>query len=49
MVIVQEVKSKCQLRKFARYPVKLYLDCPYYVPSFYSDELKVMDPKPIAT
>ena len=45
MVIIQEVKSKCQLRKFARYPVKLYRDCPYYVPSFYSDELKVMDPK----
>ena len=45
MVIVQEVKSKRDLRKFARYPVQLYKNCPYYVPSFYADELKIMDPK----
>lgn len=44
MITIREVKTKSELRKFARFPVRLYKNCPLYVPSFYSDELSVMDP-----
>ena len=44
MITIREVKTKSDLRKFARFPVKLYKKCPLYVPSFYSDEMSVMDP-----
>lgn len=45
MVEIKEVKSKKDLKKFAKYPVKLYKDCPYYVPSIRSDELNTFNPK----
>ena len=45
MIEVKEVKTKRDLKKFASYPVKLYKDCPYYVPSLYSDELATFNPK----
>ena len=45
MVEIKEVKSKRDLKKFAKYPVKLYKDCPYYVPSIRSDELNTFNPK----
>lgn len=45
MVEIKEVKTKKDLKKFAKYPVKLYKDCPYYVPSIRSDELNTFNPK----
>ena len=45
MVEIKEVKSKKDLKKFAKYPVKLYKDCPYYVPSLRGDELATFNPK----
>ena len=45
MVEIKEVKTKRELKKFAKYPVELYKDCPYYVPSLYSDELATFNPK----
>ena len=40
-----EVTTKRELKKFAQYPVELYKDCPYYVPSVYGDELNTFNPK----
>ena len=45
MLQVVEVKTKKQMKMFAKYPVKLYKDCPYYVPSLYSDEFNTFNPK----
>lgn len=45
MVEIKEVKTKRDLKKFAKYPVKLYKGCPYYVPSLYGDELATFNPK----
>lgn len=47
MIEVKEVnfKSKKDLKKFSKYPVQLYKNCPYYVPSLRSDELNTFNPK----
>ena len=45
MVEIKEVKTKKQMALFAEYPVKLYKDCPYYVPSLRSDEVNTFNPK----
>ena len=45
MIEIKEVKTKSDLRKFAKYPVELYKDCPYYVPSLRSDEYATFNPK----
>lgn len=39
MIEIKEVKTKKDLKLFATYPVKLYENCPYYVPSLLSDEM----------
>ena len=45
MVQIVEVKSKKQMRSFAKFPIKLYKGCPYYVPAMWADELNIMNPK----
>ena len=45
MIEIKEVKTKKDLKLFAEYPVKLYKDCPYYVPSLRSDEYDTFNPK----
>ena len=45
MIEIKEVLNKKQLKLFAEYPVKLYKDCPYYVPSLLGDELSTFNPK----
>lgn len=45
MIEIKEVKNKRELKKFAAYPVKLYKNCPYYVPSLRGDELATFNPK----
>ena len=45
MIEIKEVTTKKDLRLFASYPIKLYKDCPYYVPSLRSDEVDTFNPK----
>ena len=45
MVEIKEVKTKKERKIFATFPVKHYEKCPYYVPSFYSDEISILDEK----
>lgn len=45
MLEIREVSTKRQLKLFAKYPLKLYRNCPYYVPSLRSDELNTFNPK----
>lgn len=45
MIEIREVKTKRDVKKFAKYPIDLYKDCPYYVPSIYEDELTIFNPK----
>lgn len=44
MIEICEVKTKKQLREFSKFPVELYKDCPYYVPSLRSDEMATFNP-----
>lgn len=45
MVVVKEVVTKRDLKKFIEFPVKLYRDCPYYVPALFVEELENFNPK----
>ena len=45
MVEIVEVKTRKQLKQFALFPIKLYKGCPYYVPSFISDDINIYDGK----
>lgn len=44
MVVVKEVSTKKDIKVFASYPLKLYQDCPYYVPSLSADEINTLNP-----
>lgn len=44
-VSVIEVKNQNELKQFVRFPMDLYKNNPYYVPSFIKDEFKIWDPK----
>ncbi len=43
MIEIKEVKSAKDVKAFATFPVKLYKDCPYYVPCIRSDEMTTFD------
>ena len=43
-VTVKPVESKKDLRRFVKFPLKLYRNCPYYVPNLYLDELTALNP-----
>ena len=45
MLVVREIKSKKDKRRFFKFPVQLYRDCPYCVPSLYVDESSEFDPE----
>ena len=45
MIKVVEAKTKKQMKLFAKFPIELYKDCPYYVPSFIQDEMNLTNPK----
>ncbi len=45
MIEIKEVKTKKDIKQFATYPLKLYKDCPYYVPSLLGDEKNTFNPK----
>ena len=44
MIEIRQVKSRKDMRVFAEYPLLLYKNCSFYVPSFYSDEVNIADP-----
>lgn len=44
-VSILEVKTPNELKQFVRFPMDLYKNNPYYVPSFIKDEIKVWDAK----
>lgn len=41
MVKIKEVKTRKDIKNFIMFPVRLYKDCKFYVPQFYSDEKKL--------
>ncbi len=46
MLVVREITdSKRNKKRFFNFPVKLYKDCPWFVPSLYIDEESEFDPK----
>ncbi len=44
-IIVKEVTTKKELRKFVNFPMQLYRDVPQFVPPFYGDDLDDWNPK----
>ena len=46
-IIIKELdnNSKSQKKAFVKYPIELYKDCPYYVPSLILDELGTLNVK----
>ena len=44
-VIIKEVQSRKDLRDFVRFPIRLYKDCPHYVPNLYLDEMHALTEK----
>ena len=45
MIIIEEVKTKKQIKEFVLFPNKLYWDCEYYVPMINVDEINNFNPK----
>ncbi len=45
MIEIKKVTTKSDIRKFTKFPIDLYKDCPYYVPSMVADELVIFDEK----
>lgn len=45
MIEIKEVKTRKDKKAFVNYPIKLYKDCPYYVPAVSSDEYNNFNPK----
>ena len=43
MVVVKKVSTKKQQKEFLDFPLKLYKDNPYFVPSLYMDEKKIFN------
>ena len=41
MVCVREVKTKKDKREFLNFPLRLYKNCPYFVPPLYAEEKKI--------
>ena len=42
MLTVKEVKTARQIKEFINFPLKLYKNCPYFVPPLYGDEKKLL-------
>ncbi len=43
-VTVKAVETRKELRQFVKFPLRLYKDCPHYVPGLFSDEMTTLDP-----
>ncbi|WP_312076593.1 GNAT family N-acetyltransferase [Chryseobacterium sp.] len=44
-IAIVEVKNEQDLKQFVKFPMELYKDNPYYVPSFINDELNIWNPE----
>ena len=44
MVEIVEVKSKKDIKEFIEFSLRLYKNCPYFVPMIYGDEKKMFKP-----
>ena len=42
MIKIREVKTAYDIKEFIEFPLRLYKDCPYFVPPLYSDEKKLL-------
>ena len=42
MVEIKEVSTAADIRDFIKFPLKLYRNCPYFVPLLYGDEKKLL-------
>lgn len=45
MIVVKELKTKKEMKKFASFPLELYKGNKNYCPPFYGDEKNLIDPK----
>ena len=45
MIEIKEVITRKEKKIFAGYPLILYKDCPYFVPSLFGDEMAILNPK----
>ena len=45
VIVVKEVTSKCQLRKFVQFGNDIYKGNPYYCPPMFFDEMNIFNPK----
>ncbi len=45
MFKLELVETKKQVKEFVQFPLDLYKECPYYVPQFYADEIKAINPE----
>ncbi len=44
MYVLKEVKTKKEARDFVNFPLRLYRNCPYFVPPIYMDEKALLKP-----
>ena len=44
MIVVEEVRSKRQLKAFVKFPFELYKDSRYWVPPIIKEEMAVFNP-----
>ena len=42
MLTIREVKTSRDIKEFIEFPLRLYKDCPYFVPPLYGDEKKLL-------
>ncbi len=42
MIEIREVKTPGDVKEFIEFPLRMYRDCPYFVPPLYSDEKKLV-------
>jgi len=42
---ITEVSTRAQRREFVKFPLRLYKDCPYFVPPLFDDEMKMFTDK----
>ena len=42
MLLIKEVKTSRDIKEFIKFPLRLYKDCPYFVPALYGDEKKLL-------
>jgi hypothetical protein len=43
-IAIREVKSRADLKKFIRFPARLYQNNKYYIPTLFGEELKTLSP-----